>query len=706
MFSERKTRKRKNSRWKLFTALFVLFLCFFAITEVYARVGGGHYYSSSGSSSRSSSSRGGSYRSSSSDGELALAIFDLIVFTLRLVKRNPLLGIPLLLLQIALVAFLIFVSKKYGDKLKEEEMNEATSYIRRSAAPYVADKIYKELLETDGGFNQYDFQAWVKNLFCQVQDAWSQNDISQVQHFLSDGLYEQLAMQTNLMEERGIIDYQEGLDIQSVAPIKLEKSNYFQVLHVQIKASGVNYRKNKHSGDVIDGSLARTPFSEIWSFVRRSGSATKKEQYAIADKQCPNCGTPLSIERITACPSCSALVRSGSHGWVLSGITQSAAAAFAGVLPTAVPNQSFTFADDPLFNEQMMRDFGSVVFWRHRLAEYKADGSLLGKVAAPAFIEKTVAGYKRNSDGLREAYTKIGAGGIAVATTASNIDGRDYVLLNITWQGVLTLVGGAKELYYAGPQTGFSNLYEPRMSRTFYHSMLLSRKHGAQTKVDFSLSSAACPSCGAPQTEITAKECPYCGYVPNLDSGAWFLEDILPLNSPEYKAALEKFSQGRNVAEFAQSLGANFDIPLKDLMKLAVLVSGSDGTIAATEMEALKKFAGEWGISQSDLLQMMVEVKGVTDYEKYFREELKMPRSANVFKVLVQMALVDGVLEESEMEILRAMGRVMKYSERDLQMMIKQERNAMRKMGKEVKVYVKNMQKQERENQKNRDLVR
>lgn len=657
---------------KFFVLIAVIFLFFFRVTATYTEAGLG------------------TYLSNLAEGVVIVltTALNLFVKNFAIVKKHPVIAIALWTIEILLILSLVYLVRRCMAENDKKRQNKASKYIKKSGVPYLAQRVYKELSTTDSAFNQSEFQDWIKNLFVQVQNAWSKNDISQVQHFLSDGLYEQLQIQINLMKEKGIEDYMEDLEVYGVTPINLEKSPYFQVLHIQIGAAGINYRKNKHTGDIVDGDTFKKPFGKIWSLVRRCGSTTNKQgQIAIVNKQCPNCGTPLSIERVTSCPSCSAVIRSGSYSWVLAGITQASLAEFAGLLPARGVKKNFELADDPNFNEQLMRDIGSVMFWRNRLAEYKADGGLMGKVASPAFIDKTAAGYKRNVDGLREVYTKIVAGGIGIAAIASDIDGRDYVMLNITWQGILTLFGGPEELYFSG-SNGFTKFYDPFMSSTFYQAMVLSRKHAMKTKVDFSLSSAACSSCGAPQTDITASECPYCGYIPKPDSGAWFLEDILAINSPAYKAALKKFSQGQKMSELAKSLNENFAVSPNDVMKLAILLSLADGTIADSEMQTLKRFAKRCGIFETSLLQMVAELKKIKDPERYFHEELNMPKSSKVLKLLLQIAIVDGVLEESEMNVLRRMARVIDYSENDLQMMIRQERNAMMKMGKQIEIYV------------------
>ncbi|NLM17557.1 MAG: hypothetical protein GX221_07555 [Candidatus Riflebacteria bacterium] len=288
---------------------------------------------------------------------------------------------------------------------------------------------------------------------------------------------------------------------------------------------------------------------------------------------------------------------------------------------------------------------------------------------------------------ITKVYAKVGAGGIGVVMTAANIDGRDYVLLNITWQAILTLLGGTEELYAGGGRI-FTPVYSPEYRKTFYQAMLLSRKHGVKTKIDFSLASAACPSCGASQTEITDAKCPYCGNVPDINSGAWFLEDVMPIASVKYQEALDRFVQSKKHLEFVTSLEIDYDIPLIDIMKLSVLLSSSDGVIADSEMEALKKFADRCGISQDVLSRIILELKDVTDYKKYFQETLAMPRTLNVLKFLIRIALIDGVLEESEKRILNTIASLMHYTERDLERLIDREIKAMLKMGKEVKTYV------------------
>ena len=108
----------------------------------------------------------------------------------------------------------------------------------------------------------------------------------------------------------------------------------------------------------------------------------------------------------------------------------------------------------------------------------------------------------------------------------------------------------------------------------------------------------------------------------------------------------------------------------------------------------MKRLAASWEISQDNLSSMIRSMRNVQSYEQYIIEELNMPKRPNDFLLLIRIALVNGVLEDSEMDILKRMGRLMRFSEESVATMVMRERKEIMKMGQVVKVFMQNQSRE------------
>lgn len=284
-----KNKIRKIISFSLF--VFVLLFAMVLICETAdARAGGGHGYSGGGGGSSGGGGGGG--------GEIYL-ILRLIEFAIR----YPALGVPLLII---VVGFMIYGYMKGDEYVVDTTIRKGTQLYPSVASHSALSKIKKK----DPTFNENDFCNRAKTAFKIVQDSWSKRDLTEAEAFLADGTYEQFLIQLNTYKEKKIIDVMENLKIVSTTVLGLESDNNFDTIHLAITARCINYRADERTKSFIEGNKYEEEFTEVWTFLRRTGVKTLKKP-GLIEGYCPNCGAKISIGRHAKCPSCSAILRSG-----------------------------------------------------------------------------------------------------------------------------------------------------------------------------------------------------------------------------------------------------------------------------------------------------------------------------------------------------------------------------------------------------------
>ncbi len=505
-----------------FISLFVLY----ASSIVDARAGGGHRFSGGGSSrsfssSRSSSRSFSSHRSSSyssssygSSGyseippeqmlffiiaHLIFSFFATILCTNKnddiSTKIKTFLGIfvffsPLMMCSCCLTPFVIifcFTSRKIK---KDSNIN------------YSFDEVsnYSAITSKDPNFNEDEFLERAKKAFVIVQEGWSKRDLSKAEAFLADGTYEQFQIQINTMKADHEIDLMKNINIEKAVIVRLSSKAGYDSLAVQFTVKAVNYRVDDRNNKLKNGSMSPEKFTEIWTFMRRTGTKTIKN--GLIEGYCPNCGSKIEGARLSKCPSCSSLLRSGQHDWILAGITQASEWRNSNVA-NPIAYKSMINTDNSL-NLTHLEDKLTVIFWRLIEANRLGNPEPIKKVSTNEFATSYANSY------YSAAFPKCqecALGSQEVVGFITNREDYDYLIGQLVWSGISV----------------YSN--EETLNKTMF---ILRRKKGTNSDPGKCFCSSHCPNCGAPEpNDLSLNTCEYCNSALNDDNKDWMLCDVV-----------------------------------------------------------------------------------------------------------------------------------------------------------------------------------
>ena len=646
------------TRWPNHTVVF--FLTFVVVgTQVparpaWGRAGGGGGYSSSsssGSSSYSSSSYSSSSYSSSSYSSgssgsnsgappsgvaLVLASCFLIVGFLSL----PLVATPL-----------------WRGFRQHANAGKAREHARESWHRQVVNQIQR----LDPAFDVTRFVNHFKTAFVHIQQAWMQQNMCSVMHFVTDGIYEKFMVQFAEQQRQGFREQLTQIRVFEARLAWFGSSGPFEVLCVAVRASMVDQRVDLKSGRPLNGSAAAQSFAEIWSFVRCRGTQTKVDRSLLAGR-CPNCSSSVELNQFGHCQACGSVLRSGAYDWVLSEITQ--ACEWREGVPESVVAAARDYRQryDSSFSAQQLEDRASVILARKGLADLSGNLNALRKMASPEFC--------RVYQGLLEE-TFIGDISVGSLDLLGVLVERrsHYAVLEVRWAG---------RVFVRSATGALSSGQEWKRAQSV---MVLRRAAGVPSNVSAALQSAHCPSCGAAEEDLTVDACPFCDAVANTGQYDWVLEAFVGRKSIAGRDWLGRLK--RSDASTERALGAPVegelvqpDSPIywapqaisdSECLMWLMGVFAEDGRLDDQERRVIVQLAAKNGIADRLVQQWFVEIQAGEFARPAMPGEVVQQAWLDQ---LVGVSLADGTLTSDERRVLQQLARQLGMSRNQLRLLI------------------------------------
>ena len=442
----------------------------------------------------------------------------------QLFFSHPAIGIPLLIL-------IIFLIVLYYRNQNPQGMTGPGGQPSRN--PYLAipnSAVWAgNLREKDPGFDEEAFRQRVALAFNTIQAAWCAQDLKTVRAFISDGVYERFLLQIAEQRDEGYHDFMDGLRILDLRLAEVESDGVYDEIAIRVRAISIDYRMSLATGKRIAGSGSPSEFTEIWTFVRRQGAVTHAGKPGLIEGNCPNCGAAIEMNQAANCTHCKALLRSGEYDWVLSEITQESE--WDGARHRQIPGLDDLRRRDPNFNAAEVEDRASVAFWRWATADRLGKIDPLRKVASAELCQAVAAQFHPPPGQPRVFMGDCAVGSVRLLGVMPS-NGIDRAVVEARWNG---------KRFAAVPD------HPPRQvaGEVLFHTVLVFfRQSTVTTDLGKGISSAHCPSCGAPESGGTSNACEYCGAVLTDGTHGWVLSEFLARLDPRAQALLAELHSG------------------------------------------------------------------------------------------------------------------------------------------------------------------
>ena len=213
----------------------------------------------------------------------------------------------LVIMGVVIVLLILSAKRSKGGKNAPVQVN---------TAPKAAD--LSVLLKNDPDFDVEKFLEKVRNLYVQMQNAWTAKDWEPMRPSLTDAFFNQLGRQLEEMKKAGRTNHVERIAVLGATVTGYERRDNLDQLKVWIQTRICDYTTDDATGEVVSGDKNRELFMTYeWTMVRTAGAVTKKEEGAAS---CPNCGAPLDANASYKCPYCGSVIQGTDYDWTLASI--------------------------------------------------------------------------------------------------------------------------------------------------------------------------------------------------------------------------------------------------------------------------------------------------------------------------------------------------------------------------------------------------
>ena len=636
------------------TLVFALLLLFwlFVPSDAWGRAGGGGSYGGGGGSYS-----GGGYSSGGGDGggELLMLLIELCI-------RYPKVGIPLLI--VCIVCYVIYHAKQGALRRPQGNTYSGSRLRRRRRVSHVNHRKWVEKLQaSDSAFDVAEFRQDFEHAFLEIQRAWQNQDMTPVQHFVTDGIYEKFVVQFRTQQLQNYREKLEKIAVRNVRIAEWRPAGVFEVLTVEVNAEMADYRVSPENGERISGHRGVESFVEYWSFIRRRNLQSGDRQGSLLGGECPNCGSSIELNQFSRCNSCDAVLRSGTYDWVLSEITQASEwRAHQGRHDRQAADYRKRY--DPEFSLQHLEDRAAVIFYRKAAADLAGSLDPLRKMAAGEFCDAYQSGLRVAN---RRFDIDCAVGSVDCQGLIADAE-RHYAVVEIRWSARPVAMGEDGEMSAPG-HTGL------------YHSwMILMRLATARGNQETGLASTQCPACGAPESDLKSDACDYCGEVMNTGLHDWVLVEFHKSReaseATQWKRRLHESAQSVAWSVAAETEQTRIAAPVDtapvvspvESLAWVIRVLAEDAVLDETEREAIRQLASKNRISE-DLVQQWMnhaqpsELLSVQLPDKASRKDW--------LGEVVEIALVDNQVDDAERKMLRQLATSLGMSWYDVNLVIR-----------------------------------
>ncbi len=176
------------------------------------------------------------------------------------------------------------------------------------------------LIAEDPGAAPPQIEARLRQIYAELNAAWSSLDLRRARPLVSDSLYNYLEYWIHAYSEQGLKNVLEQMDIERVQIVKLTRDRHFDAITVRFWAAGLDYTVRASDGKRVSGSQSRKRrYSEYWTLIR--GARVRGAPKAAGT--CPSCGAPTDrVNMAGTCEYCGSHLTRGEFDWVLSKIEQ------------------------------------------------------------------------------------------------------------------------------------------------------------------------------------------------------------------------------------------------------------------------------------------------------------------------------------------------------------------------------------------------
>ncbi|MGI5899026.1 MAG: TIM44-like domain-containing protein [Christensenellales bacterium] len=226
---------------------------------------------------------------------------------------------PMTLVVVIIIVLFIF----FNDKRKRSRP------VQRPVSKEAPAPDFSALLRKDPLFSQEAFLEETANLFVRLNDAIEAGDLGPVRTRMSPELFARYESRLSTLSGQGQKEYFDRVAVLGTKSISYAPGSDFDRITVEIRAR-LNWYVRDSAGRIVQGSDSKELFKNYRWTMSRSAKAVTEGPGGELRQTCRNCGGPVSKNNSGLCPHCGVVLPVSQTDWVVTDITESAAAATGG----------------------------------------------------------------------------------------------------------------------------------------------------------------------------------------------------------------------------------------------------------------------------------------------------------------------------------------------------------------------------------------
>ncbi|MFT5079840.1 MAG: putative tellurite resistance protein B-like protein [Planctomycetota bacterium] len=569
----------------------------------------------------------------------------ILYYLIQLVFRAPLIGIPLLLL-------FIFIVAKTGGVANNQRKGSAIARASQDIRSRQAKVSWLVLRARDPDFTPERLVERVSAAFYKAQAGWCRQDLGDVEPFLSDGVHERFTLQIAGQRTEGWRQDMVETTHGTISFLQAKSDAIYDSVTLRIPFRSLISKQSLKTGKRMPGTtLDKRNFVECWTFVRRASAKTRSTK-GLMEGMCPNCGADLVMNRASVCKTCGCYAKSGEYDWVLTEITQESV--WTPTSAATVPGFETCQESDPGLSLELLEDKASVAFWRMNAVDKIQSSDPLRRVATGRFCADYDERIQKRKGSTWQYKVDCAVGSIQTLGILPDGD-QNIALVEVHWDGARVAVG----------KDGVHRIRKERhLQRTV---LLFTRGAGEVSDLRTAFTTGSCTNCGAHDQGGIEATCPYCEAPRTEGKSAWLLDGAEIRTNPKVQGLLSRLPR------LASREGSHTEHSPRTLLTWAISLSQADGKTTPKERAGLQKIAERNGVD-SQTLDAMVRSIG----EGVAPERPRDPKQAREWLgSLIHLALADGVLTGAEQKFLKQAAAHLKIQSREFKALLKAQRDAL-----------------------------
>ena len=162
-------------------------------------------------------------------------------------------------------------------------------------------------------FNEAMFKTKVDNIFVKLYTSIMKEDLSDVDHFINDNLYNELETKINTLKSQNQRQIYDEINVKNTTILNRKIENDKEIVEVEIISRYMDYIINKDTGDLLSGDdTRRIEKKNLLTFEKRINTKTIG-----LVRKCPGCGASLSVNTSGKCEYCDTIFNQEDYDYVL-----------------------------------------------------------------------------------------------------------------------------------------------------------------------------------------------------------------------------------------------------------------------------------------------------------------------------------------------------------------------------------------------------